>query len=245
MVTPTEGSYVRCTTKRVLRGAGVGVLVLSLALTGCQGKKHKKKSRGLSSTSRSRTTGGSTSGTSLTGAQAAKSVLPSAEDMPSALRTVADTPYTSARGPKSCKDPAARCKNAVARGDVGYSTSDRGEGARFEVIVYRNASAASKAFRAWKTYAQDNSKLQVLDTQASGSHSMTFHYRTSSLEASQETVILRGKYIGTLTHRDQDNVSLTTASATLTGLDRMYAERLRQLAADETPTASAAALKVS
>ncbi|MFF4349332.1 hypothetical protein [Streptomyces sp. NPDC001530] len=249
MITPTEGPYVRCTTKRVLRGAGVGVLVLSLALTGCQDKKHKKKSRGYSSTSRSRTTGGSTGGstggTSLTGAQAAQSVLPPADSMPSALRTVADTMYTSARGPKSCKDPAAKCKNAVARGDVGYSTSDKSEGARFEVIVYRNASAAAKAFRAWNSHAQGNSKLQVIDTQAYGAGSVTFHYKTPSLSTRQETVILQGKYIGTLTHRDQDNVSLTTVSGTLTGLDRMYAERLRQLAAGDTPTASAAGLAVS
>ncbi|WP_369250702.1 hypothetical protein [Streptomyces sp. R41] len=246
MITPTEGPYVRCTTKRVLRGAGVGVLVLSLALTGCQGKKHKKKSRGYSSTSRSRTNGGSTGGGSLTGARQAQSVLPPADSMPTALRTVTEALSSRAKAPTSCKEPSSKCRNAVAHGDVGYSGSGAGEGARFEVIVYSNAKAASKAFNAWDSYARNRtSKLQVLNTRTYDAGSVTFQNKSVSKEHTQETVILQGKYIGTLEHRADTNSARSGASGTLTGLAQMYAERLRQLAAGDTPTASAAGLKVS
>lgn len=240
---------MRCTTKRVLRGAGVGVLVLSLALTGCQGKKSKKKSRGKSSTSRSRTIGGTSGGSSnkgggsLSGAQQAQSVLPPADSMPTALRTVSEALSSRAKAPTSCKEPSSKCKNAVAHGDVGY----RGTAlAGFEVIVYSNARAAKKAFRSWDSYVRNSaSKYQVLNTATYDAGSVTFRFKSGSDANVQETVILQGKFIGTLDYRDDANLAKPGAAGTLTGLAQMYAERLRQIAADETPTASAAELKVS
>jgi len=86
--------------------------------------------------------------------------------------------------------------------------------------------------------------LRVFNSQADGAGSVTFHYKAMTLATRQETVIPQGKYIGTLTRRDQDNVSFATASGALSGLAQMYAEQLRQVAAGETPTASAAGLKV-
>ncbi|MGQ4385806.1 hypothetical protein [Streptomyces sp. SAS_270] len=256
MITPTEGPYVRCTTKRALRGAGVGVLVLSLALTGCQSKKNKKKHRGSSSTSHSRTVGGSTGtgsrgtgstgGGSLSGAQDAQDVLPAADTMPAALRTVTEGASSRAKAPTNCKEPSAKCRNAVAHGDVGYSSTDHGEGARFEVIVYRNARAASKAFRAWDSNVRNRtSALQVLKAPTYDAGSVTFQYKAAARAHTQETVILQGSYIGILDYRSDANSARAGASTTLTGLTRMYAERLRQVAADETPTASAAGVEVA
>ncbi|WP_369264227.1 hypothetical protein [Streptomyces sp. R35] len=253
MITPTEGPYVRCTTKRVLRGAGVGVLVLSLALTGCQGKKNKKKSRGKSSTSRSRTIGGTSGGTSggsssksvgsLSGARQAQSVLPPADSMPTALRTVTSPLSSRAKAPTSCKDPSSKCKNAVAHGDVGYRGTDI---TSFDVIVYSNARAAKKAFTSWDSHIRNSaSKYQVLDAATYDAASVTFQFKSASDANVRETVILQGKFIGTLDYRDDTDFVNAGASDTLAGLARMYAERLRQVAADETPTASAAGLKVS
>ena len=243
---------MRCTTKRVLRGAGVGVLVLSLALTGCQGKKkNKRKNRGSSSTSHSRTVGGSAGrgsggGGSLTGAQDASAVLPTADRMPAALRTVTDEPSSRAKAPTNCKQPSAKCRNAVAYGDAGYGSADRSKGAGFDVVVYRNAKAAAKAFKAWDNYARTSgSTIQMLNTQAYDTGSFTFQYKKPARENTQETVILRGKYIGVLDYRAATNSPKSGASSTLTGLSRMYTERLRQVAAHETPTASAAGIKVA
>ncbi|WP_330308984.1 MULTISPECIES: hypothetical protein [unclassified Streptomyces] len=249
MITPTEGPYVRCTTKRVLRGAGVGVLVLSLALTGCQGKKSKKKSRGKSSTSRSRTVGGTSggsgnkSGGSLSGARQAQSVLPPTDSMPTALRTVTSPLSSRAKAPTSCKEPSSKCKNTVAHGDVGYRGTDI---TSFEVIVYSNARAAKKAFGSWDNHIRNSaSKYQVLDAATYDAGSVTFQFKSASDANVRETVILQGKFIGTLDYRDDTDFANAGASDALAGLARMYAERLRQVVAGETPTASAAGLKVS
>ncbi|MFE0099782.1 hypothetical protein [Streptomyces sp. NPDC059009] len=258
MITTNEGAAVRFThrgTARAARGLGIGVLALSLALTGCASKKNKKSKKRKSSSSHSRTIGGATGGSaanhrkkgggSLAGAQSAQAVLPPATAMPAALRTVTTEPHSRAKAPTLCKDPGSKCKNAVAYGGAGYSTNDKAQGASYDVIVYRDARAARRAFAAWDAYVKnDERELRELLDSGYGADSVTFTYRTLAQKGTQETVILQDKYIGTLQHRDKASAT-SGVRPVLADLSEVYAQRLRQAADGETPTASAATVKVS
>ncbi|MGW2231605.1 hypothetical protein [Streptomyces formicae] len=242
---------MRFTTGGTTRAVGVGVLVLSLALTGCGGKKNKKKHKSGSGSSHSRTIGGATggsgggrtSGGSLGGAQDAKAILPPLDAMPTALRTVSTKPYSRAKAPSVCKDPGGRCKGAVANGRAGYRSDDKGESAGYDLIVYRNERAAERAFTAWKSYVENNRhELEVLGGPSQGDASITYGYTAPTRKTSQSIVIREGAYIATLDLRDDSGRAY--ARKDLRALSEVYAERMRQAARDETPTASAADVRV-
>ncbi|MGH4028586.1 hypothetical protein ACQB60_06570 [Actinomycetota bacterium Odt1-20B] len=258
MITTNEGAAVRFThrgTARAARGLGIGVLALSLALTGCAGKKNKKSKKRKSSSSHSRTIGGTTGGSaanhrkkgggSLAGARSAQAVLPPATAMPAALRTVTTEPHSRAKAPTLCKDPGGKCKNAVANGAAGYSTNDKAQGASYDVIVYRDARSAQRAFTAWEAYVSNNKRelREVLDS-GYGQDSLTFAYKDVAHKGTQETVILDDKYIGTLTQRGRHD-PVGGVRPLLADLAKVYAQRLGQAARGETPTASAANVKVA
>ncbi|MFE0134090.1 hypothetical protein ACFWY6_21370 [Streptomyces sp. NPDC059037] len=228
---------------------GVGVLVLSLALTGCGGKKKNKKHKSGSGSSHSRTIGGATGGSagkgagSLSGAEDAKAILPPLDTMPAALRTVSTKPYSAAKKPSVCKDPSGKCKGAVANGQVGYRTNDKAESASYDLIVYKNGTAAERAFHAWKSYAENNHReLKVLDGPPQGNASITYGYTNPALKTSQRIVILQGKFVATLDIRDNSGQANTRKD--LEGLAEVYATRMQQVTQDETPTATAANVKV-
>ncbi|MEV5976286.1 hypothetical protein [Streptomyces sp. NPDC052114] len=243
---------MRFTTGGTTRAVGVGVLVLSLALTGCGGKKSKKKHKHGSSSSHSRTVGGATGGSagkakgagSLSGARRAEAILPPAGTMPAALRTVTTELHSRAKAPSVCKDPGGKCKGAIANGRVGYRTGDRAEGVGYDVIVYRNAHAAQRAFTAWESFARNNTRqLKVVDGPSQGGGSITYAYKTAAKKNTQEIVIFQGDCIGTLEVRD--TAGAAAAGSDLKKLSEVYAARLRQAAQDETPTASAADVTVA
>ncbi|WP_371526155.1 hypothetical protein OG302_08275 [Streptomyces sp. NBC_01283] len=226
---------------------GVGVLVLSLALTGCGGKKKNKKHKSRSGSSHSRTIGGTTGGSgakgtgtgSLGGAQDAKAILPPADTMPAALRTVSTELHSRAKAPSVCKDPGGKCKNAVANGRVGYRSNDKAEGASYDLVVYRNDRAARRAFAAWDSYVRNNKhELKVVDGPERGADSVTFGFTGPARKNTREIVILQGKFVATLGLRD--NAGSADATQDLGVLAEVYAQRLRQASQGETPTATAA-----
>ncbi|GAA1900249.1 hypothetical protein GCM10009837_23730 [Streptomyces durmitorensis] len=229
---------------------GVGVLVLSLALTGCGGKKKNKKHKSGSGSSHSRTIGGATGGGSaakgggsLSGAQDAKAVLPPTDTMPAALRNVGTELHSRAKAPSVCKAPGGKCKNAVANGQVGYHSNDKGEGASYDVIVYRDDRAAQRAFAAWDSYVRDNKhELKVVDGPKQGADSVAFGFTRPAEKNTLEIVILQGKYVGTLKLRD--NSGPAEARQDLGVLAEVYATRLLQATRDEAPSATAANVKV-
>ncbi|MCF3121643.1 hypothetical protein IPZ68_18310 [Streptomyces arenae] len=242
---------MRFTTGGTTRAVGVGVLVLSLALTGCGGKKDKKKHKRGSSSSHSRTIGGTTGGSagkakgagSLGGARQAEAILPPADTMPAALRTVATELHSRAKAPSVCKDPGGTCKGAVANGQVGYRSDDNAESAGYDLVVYRNERSAERAFTAWKSYVENNHReLKVLDGPPQGDASISYGYTRPAKKTSQSIVIREGRYIATLDLRD--NSGPAYARKDLQVLSEVYATRLRQAAQDETPSATAADVRV-
>ncbi|GAA3098918.1 hypothetical protein GCM10010449_22780 [Streptomyces rectiviolaceus] len=226
------------------------MLVLSLALTGCGGKKKNKKSKSGSGSSHSRTVGGATGGGaagkgagSLSGAQDAKAILPPADTMPAALRNVSTELHSRAKAPSVCKDPGGKCKGAVANGQVGYRSSDKSELAGYDLIVYRNETAAERAFAAWKSYAENNHhELKVLDGPSQGEASITYGYKTPAKKNTQTIVIFQGKYVATLDLRDDSGEGKTQRD--LLTLSEVFATRMLQATRDETPSATAANVKV-
>ncbi|TGB15008.1 hypothetical protein [Streptomyces sp. MZ04] len=242
---------MRFTTGGTTRVIGVGVLVLSLALTGCGGKKKNKKHKSGSGSSHSRTIGGATGGSSskgkgagsLSGAQDAKAILPPLDTMPTALRNVSTKPYSRAKAPSVCKDPGGKCKGAVANGQVGYRSNNKGESASYDLIVYKNGTAAERAFHAWKSYAENNHReLKVLDGPPQGNASITYGYTDPAMKTSQRIVILQGNFVATLDVRD--NSGQANASKDLQVLSEVYATRMLQATQDETPSATAANITV-
>ncbi|MGW6054598.1 hypothetical protein [Streptomyces sp. NPDC055189] len=240
---------MRFTTGGTTRAVGVGVLVLSLALTGCGGKKKNKKHKSRSGSSHSRTIGGAAGGSaakgagSLSGARDAKAILPPAETMPAALRTVSAELHSRAKAPSVCKEPTGKCKGAVANGRVGYRSNDKAEGASYDLIVYRNESAAGLAFAVWDRYVRNNKhELQVVQAPRQGSGSVTFGFAGPAQQNTREIVILQGKFVATLKVRDTSGAAEATKD--LNVLAEVYATRLRQAAQNETPTATAANARV-
>lgn len=241
---------MRLTTGGTTRAVGVGVLVLSLALTGCGGKKKNKKHKSGSGSSHSRTVGGATGGGSagkgagsLAGAQDAEAILPPLDTMPAALHDVSIKPYSRAKAPSVCKDPGGKCKGAVANGQVGYRGNDNAESASYDLIVYKNERAAERAFTAWKAYVENNHhELKVLPGQPQGDGSITYGYTTPAKKTSRSIVIFEGNYVATLDLRD--NSGQASARKDLEALSKVYATRMLQAAQDETPTATAADVKV-
>ncbi|MEU7577217.1 hypothetical protein AB0B50_06380 [Streptomyces sp. NPDC041068] len=242
---------MRFTTGGTTRAVGVGVLVLSLALTGCGGKKDKKKHKRGSSSSHSRTVGGATGGPggartgggSLSGAQDAEAILPPRDTMPAALRTVSVKPHSRAKAPSVCKDPGGRCKGAVAHGQVGYRSNDKAESAGYELIVYRNERSAERAFTDWKSYVENNRhELEVFDGSPQGDASISYGYTKPAKKTSQSIVIRQGRYIATLDLRD--NSGQAYARKDLQVLSEVYATRMLQAAQDRVPSATAANVRV-
>ncbi|MEU6673364.1 hypothetical protein [Streptomyces sp. NPDC046853] len=240
---------MRLTTGGTTRAVGVGVLVLTLALTGCGGKKKNKKHKTGSGSSHSRTIGGAAGGSaakgagSLSGARDAKAILPPAETMPAALRTVSAELHSRAKAPSVCKEPTGKCKGAVANGRVGYRSNDKAEGASYELIVYRRESAAGLAFAAWDNYVRTNThKLKVVEGPRQGSGSVAFGSVGSGQQNTRQIVILQGKYVATLKIRD--NSGSAEAMKDLNVLAEVYATRLQQASRGETPTATAANTRV-
>lgn len=241
---------MRLTTGGTTRAVGVGVLVLSLALTGCGGKKKNKKHTSRSGSSHSRTIGGTTGGGSaakgagsLSAAQDAKAILPPTDTMPAALRDVSAELHSRAKAPSLCKDPGGKCKNAVANGQVGYRSNDKGESASYDLIVYRNDRAAQRAFAAWDSYVRNNKhELKVLDGPQQGADSVAFGFTGPAEKNTQEIVILQGKFVATLKLRD--NSGAAEARKDLSVLAEVFAQRLTQATQGETPTATAANVRV-
>ncbi|MFG2497526.1 hypothetical protein ACGFSB_04840 [Streptomyces sp. NPDC048441] len=244
---------MRLTTGGTTRAVGVGVLVLSLALTGCGGKKKNRKHKSGSGSSHSRTIGGATGGSSgkgtgtgtgsLSGAQDAKAILPPTDTMPAALRNVSTELHSRAKAPSVCKDPGGKCKNAVANGQVGYRSGDKGEGAAYDLIVYRNDRAAQRAFTAWDSYVRNNHhELKVVEGPQQGADSVAFGFTRPAEKNIQEIVILQGKFVGTLKLRD--NSGSANARKDLNVLSEVFATRLLQATQDEAPTATAADARV-
>ncbi|MGW5862767.1 hypothetical protein ACWFRJ_11425 [Streptomyces sp. NPDC055239] len=240
---------MRFTTGGTTRAVGVGVLVLSLALTGCGGKKKNKKHKSRSGSSHSRTIGGVTGGSaakgagSASGARDAEAILPPADTMPAALRTVSTELHSRAKAPSVCKDPGGKCKGAVANGQVGYHSSDQAEGASYDLIVYRNDRAAQRAFEAWDSYVRgDKRELKVVDGPRQGADSVAFGFTGPARKNTREIVILQGKFVATLKLRDNSGPAYATKD--LGVLADVYAKRLLQASQGETPTATAADARV-
>ncbi|MET8686991.1 hypothetical protein ABZV77_22515 [Streptomyces sp. NPDC004732] len=241
---------MRFTTGGTTRAVGVGVLVLSLALTGCGGKKNKKKNKRGSSSSHSRTVGGATGGKgtgtgtgSLSAARRAQEILPPLDTMPAALRHVGTELHTRAKAPSLCKDPGGKCKGAVANGRVGYLTANKAEGASYDLIAYRNTRAAERAFASWESYVQHNKReVAALDGAPQGDESTVYAYKSSAKGNTVTMVIRQGEYIGTLDLRD--TAGRAAGRKDLAALSEVYAERLAQATRDETPSATAAHVKV-
>ncbi|QES44961.1 hypothetical protein DEJ49_31745 [Streptomyces venezuelae] len=243
---------MRFTTGGTTRAVGVGVLVLSLALTGCGGKKDKKKHKRGSSTSHGRTVGGHTGGKgtggsagtgSLSAARRAQAILPPLDTMPTALRHVGTELHSRAKAPSVCEDPGGKCKGAVANGRVGYLTGDKTEGASYELIAYKNTRAAERAFAAWESYAHNAKReITVLDGAPQGSESTIYAYKTPAKKNTVTMVIRQDEYIGTLDLRDTSGRA--AGRKDLAALSEVYAERLAQATRNETPSATAAHVKV-
>lgn len=235
---------VRFTTGGMTRAVGVGVLVLSLALTGCDGKKDKKRGKHKASSSHSRTAGGGTAGMgSLSAARRAEAILPPLDTMPAALRHVSTELHSRAKAPSVCKDPGGKCKGAVANGRVGYRSGDKAEGAGYDVIVYKNARAAERAFTVWQSYAQNNKhEVTVLQGPPHGDASLMYGYESPSRTNTLTMVIRQDQYIGTLDVRDASGA--LAARTDMKALSEVYAKRLVQATQDETPSATAAHVKV-
>ncbi|WP_157868860.1 hypothetical protein [Streptomyces atriruber] len=239
---------VRFTTGGTTRAIGVGVLVLSLALTGCGGKKNKKKHKRGSATSHGRTVGGATGGKgtgtgSVSAARRAQTILPPLDTMPAALRHVGMELHTRAKAPSLCKDPGGKCKGAVANGQVGYRTADKAEGASYDLIAYRNTRAAERAFAAWESYVRHNKhEVAALDGAPQGDESTVYAYKSPAKENTVTMVIRQDEYIGTLDLRDTSGRA--AGQRDLAALSEVYAERLAQATRDETPSATAAHVKV-
>ncbi|MFD6437037.1 hypothetical protein [Streptomyces venezuelae] len=242
---------MRFTTGGTTRAVGVGVLVLSLALTGCGGKKDKKKHKRGSSSSHGRTVGGGTGATggkrtgtgSVGAARQAQAILPPLDTMPAALRHVGTELHSRAKAPSVCKDPGGKCKGAVANGQVGYLTGDRTEGASYELIAYRDTRAAERAFAAWETYVHNNSReITVLDGAPQGNDSTIYAYKSPAKRNTVTMVIRQDEYIGTLDLRDTSGRA--AGRKDLAALSEVYAQRLAQATRNETPSATAAHVKV-
>ncbi|MEU8953063.1 hypothetical protein AB0C93_02025 [Streptomyces sp. NPDC048518] len=239
---------VRFTTGGTTRAVGVGVLVLSLALTGCEGKKDKKRGKHKASSSHSRTVGGASGGRaagtgSLSAARRAEAILPPLGTMPAALRHVSTELHSRAKAPSVCKDPGGKCKGAVANGRVGYRSGDKSEGAGYDVIVYKNARAAERAFTAWQSYAQNNKhEVTVLEGPPHGDASLMYGYESPARTNTLTMVIRQDQYIGTLDVRDTSGP--VAGRADMKALSEVYAKRLLQATRDETPSATAAHVKV-
>ncbi|MEW2389246.1 hypothetical protein AB0933_12895 [Streptomyces venezuelae] len=237
---------MRFTTGGTTRAVGVGVLVLSLALTGCGGKKDKKKHKRGSSSSHGRTVGGHTGGKgtgSLSAARQAETILPPLDTMPAALRHVGTELHTRAKAPSVCKDPGGKCKGAVANGRVGYVTGDKAEGAGYELIAYRNTRAAERAFAAWESYVHnDQREITVLDGAPQGDESTLYAYKSPAKSNTVTMVIRQDEYIGTLDLRD--TAGRAAGQKDLAALSEVYAQRLAHATRNETPSATAAHVKV-
>ncbi|MFE0170771.1 hypothetical protein ACFWZ2_00520 [Streptomyces sp. NPDC059002] len=248
---------MRFTTGGTTRAVGVGVLVLSLALTGCGGKKDKKKHKRGSSSSHSRTIGGTTGGGtssgsagkgkgagSLSGAQEAEAILPPRDTMPAALRDVGTELHSRAKAPSVCKDPGGKCKGAVANGQVGYRSNDKAEGASYDLIVYRNDRAAQRAFTAWDSYVRNNKhELTILAGPHRGADSVAYTYKTPAKKNTQTIVIFQGRYVGTLEVRD--TAAKASTQGDLKKLSEVFAVRLAQATKGQEPTASGADITVA
>ncbi|MEV8314240.1 hypothetical protein AB0Q95_08715 [Streptomyces sp. NPDC059900] len=237
------------TTGGTTRAVGVGVLVLSLALTGCGGKKKNKKHKSGSGSSHSRTIGGAAGGSaakgagSLSGARDAKAILPPAETMPAALRTVSTELHSRAKAPSVCKDPTGKCKGAVANGQVGYRSTDKAKGVDYDLIVYRRDSAAGLAFATWDNYVRTHTReLKVVEGPRQGAGSVAFGPVGRGQQNTRQIVILQGKFVATLKLRDDSGAG--DAMKDLNALAEVYAKRLEQASRDETPTATAADVRL-
>ncbi|MEU6993905.1 hypothetical protein ABZ953_25035 [Streptomyces sp. NPDC046465] len=163
--------------------------------------------------------------------------------MPTTLRHVTTELRSRAKAPSVCKDPGGRCKGAVANGRVGYLSNDKAEGARYDVIVYRNTCAAERTFTAWKSYADSNKHaVTVLDGPRQGNASITYAYKSPVKKNTLTLVVRRDQYIGTLDLRDTSGAA--AGRTDLAALSEVYAERLSQAARGGTPSATAADVKV-
>ncbi|MGW7074518.1 hypothetical protein [Streptomyces sp. NPDC054866] len=125
----------------------------------------------------------------------------------------------------------------------GYRTDDKTEGARYDLIVYRNERAAERAFAAWESYARDNKReLKILDGPPQGESSVSYAYKTAAKKHTQTVVIVQGKYIGTLELRD--TAGSAAGRKDLDTLSEVFATRLVQATRGEMPTATAANVRV-
>lgn len=241
---------MRWTTGGTTRAVGVGVLVLTLALTGCGGKNKKKNKEHTSGpgASHGRTIGGASGGSaakgagSLSGARDAQAILPPAETMPATLRTVSTELHSRAKAPSVCKEPTGKCKGAVANGRVGYRSDDKAQVASYELIVYRRESAAGLAFAVWDKHVRTNHELKVVQAPRQGTGSVTFGFAGPAQQNTREIVILQGKFVATLKIRD--SAGSAEATKDLNVLAEVYATRLQQASRGETPTATAANIRV-
>lgn len=136
---------MRFASHRAVQGVGIGVLALSLALTGCGGKKNKKKNRNGRSGHAAPAVPGA-GAVSRTGLLTVDEVLPPADAMPPTLRTVKTEEARSGKAVKGCV-PAGKCKGSVASGFVGWQSADNKDSADFKVIVFKNASQATQGLR--------------------------------------------------------------------------------------------------
>ncbi|MWA14952.1 hypothetical protein [Streptomyces sp. BA2] len=171
---------------------------------------------------------------------------------PSAARPAADPPpcATSApsctaapRRPPCARTPAARARTPSPTARSATAPTTKTEGASYDLIVYRNERAAERAFAAWESYARNNKhELKILDGPPQGESSISYAYKTAAKKNTQTVVIFQGKYIGTLELRD--TAGNAAGRKDLLTLSEVFATRLVQATRGETPTATAANVRV-
>ncbi|WP_327351981.1 hypothetical protein [Streptomyces sp. NBC_01304] len=234
---------MRFASHRAVQGVGIGVLALSLALTGCGGKKNKKKNRNGRSGHAAPAVPGA-GAVSRTGLLTVDEVLPPADAMPPTLRTVKTEEARSGKAVKGCV-PAGKCKGSVASGFVGWQSADNKDSADFKVIVFKNASQATRAFADWK-YEATNKPDQYKAAPTANVAEQTYAYGYNPQyrsDASDQTVLLQqGKFIGIV--KSKGATDLADRPSALAELSKMFAERLLQSATGQDITANAAAVKL-
>lgn len=160
-------------------GFGAVVLAMTFALAGCG------------------------TGSKLGGSQAAENVLPPRDSMPTELGTVINKPSSRALNRKKCSFtadmPSGWCEDAVAEGHTGYGNGDGSKRLLFDVIVYRNDTAAKYAFRKWNTSIRHTpSKYRIVNADKFGSESMVFVGASGASRDDQQIVIHEGHFVGTV-----------------------------------------------
>ncbi|MDG4859762.1 hypothetical protein P8605_16660 [Streptomyces sp. T-3] len=240
---------MRFASHRAVQGVGIGVLALSLALslalTGCGKKdKNKKKNRNGSRSGHAAPAVPGGGSVSRTGLLTVDEVLPPAEAMPVTLRTVKTEEARSGKALKGCV-PAGKCKGSVANGSVAWQSADKADSASFRVLVFKNASQATRAFTDWK-YETTNKPDQYRAAPTANVAEQTYAYGYNPQyrsDGNAQTILLQqGKFIGIV--ESKGATSLDDRPSALAELSKMFAERMLQSAEGQDITANAAAVKL-